>query len=524
MKAERGSASGAGTSAASMVTRGRPLAAAGVALMSLVCGGVACSGDVQDDAATSGALGAARFAALSAAVEAERLASGAPGVAVAVVEKGKVTFARGFGTRGKDDGPAGCSDEVRPTTLFRIGSDTKMLTAVALLQQVAERKVDLDAPVIRYLPSFHLDLTPSPVPRITVRQLLTHTSGLHDFLELDAPSTERSDAALASFVVGRYAAIGYVQSPPGAFHAYANPGYMLAGLVAETVGHKPYRRLMHDRVFAPLGMTRTFFLPSEVLADGDYANGRTCDPADPTCATGGVGPVVRPDSYDNPWGRPVGYAWSSVLDLAKVAAFLVHGDARILPRELWSAMTSAAVPVPESGGRSWYGFGIGVAPGIALAAPGKAVGYYPLTLLNHDGALAGYSANLSCLPARDFCFISLASGDNAFFNASLVTAIATLVDLPAPVQPPDLGPRPERFAAYAGTYVDPFVLGEIDIDDGPTGLSARVPVIDPTASFPLTPTAADNFVTAEGTPTTFIPDASGVYRYLYSRPYVAVRR
>ena len=51
-------------------------------------------------------------------------------------------------------------------------------------------------------------------------------------------------------------------------------------------------------------------------------------------------------------------------------------------------------------------------------------------LLAHDGALAGYSANLSCLPERDFCFISLASGDGAFFTSSLVTAIATLVELP----------------------------------------------------------------------------------------------
>jgi len=483
-----------------------------------------CNGEGEDDAVTSDSLRTSRFDALNAAVEAERIASGAPGVAVAVVEKGKVTFARGYGTRGKDDATPGCGDEVRPTTLFRIGSNTKMLTAVALLQQVADHKVDLEAPVVRYLPTFHLELTPAPVANITVRELLTHYSGLHDYLELDAPASERSDAALASFFAGRYGQIGYVQSPPGAFYAYANPGYMLAGLLAETVARKPYRRLLHERVLAPLGMNRTFFLASEVLADGDYANGRTCDPADPACATGGVGPVVRPDSYDNPWGRPAGYAWSSVLDLAKVAAFVMHGDSRVLPRDLWKSMTSAQVPMPESGGSSSYGFGVVVTPGFGLAQPGEVAGYYPLQLLTHDGALAGYSANMSCIPERDFCFISLASGDNAFFNASLVTAIATLVALPAPVSPPDLAPRPERFPAYAGTYVDPFVLGEIDIANGPTGLSAHIPVVDPTGSFPLMPTLVDNFVAADGTPATFIPDASGVYRYLYSRPFVAVRR
>ena len=493
-------------------------------LASVALGAGGCNAEGEDDAVTSGPLRASRFDALSAAVEAERITSGAPGVAVAVVEKGKVTFARGYGTRGTGEDIPCAGDEVRPTTLFRIGSNTKMLTAVALLQQVADHHVDLEAPVVHYLPTFHLDLTPSLVANINVRQLLTHSSGLHDYLELDAPANERSDAALASFFAGRYGQIGYVQSPPGAFYAYANPGYMLAGLLAETAAHKAYRHLLHERVLAPLGMNRTFFLASEVLADGDYANGRTCDPADPACAIGGVGPVVRPDSYDNPWGRPAGYAWSSVLDLAKVAAFLMHGDSRVLPRELWKAMTSAQVAMPESGGLSWYGFGVVVTPGFGLAPPGKTAGYYPLQLLTHDGALAGYSANLSCLPERDFCFISLASGDNAFFNASLVTAIATLVDLPAPVSPPDVAPRPERFPAYAGTYVDPFVLGEVDIANGPTGLSAHIPVVDPTGSFPLTPTLVDNFVAADGTPATFIPDASGVYRYLYSRPFVAVRR
>lgn len=523
MNARRRSAP-VGPSIVSRRTRGSLLSVA-VAMATVALSASGCNGDgeAEGDAVLADALGASRFAALSAAVEAERIASGAPGVAVAVVEKGKVTFARGFGSRGKEGNAPGCADEVRPTTLFRIGSDTKMLTAVALLQQVAERRVDLDAPVVRYLPSFHLRLTPAPVASITVRQLLTHASGLHDYLELDAAADERNDAALAGFVAGRYGDIGYVQSPPGAFYAYANSGYILAGLLAETVSHKPYRRLMHDHVFAPLGMARTFFLPSEVLADGDYANGQTCDPATPLCPPGGVGPVVRPDSYDNPWGRPAGYAWSSVLDLAKVAAFLVHGDTRILPHDLWKAMTSAEIPMPESGGLSSYGFGVVVAPGIGLAPPGKPAGYYALRLLTHDGALAGYSANLSCLPQRDFCFISLASGDNAFFNASLVTAIATLVDLPAPVQPPDVAPRPERFPAYAGTYFDPFVLGEIDIANGPVGLSAHVPVVDPTASFALTPTRVDNFVAADGTPTTFITDASGVYRYLYTRPYVAVR-
>ncbi len=206
-----------------------------------------------------------------------------------------------------------------------------MLTAIALLQPVEDGRVDLDAPVVRYVPGFHLALTPAPVAGITVRQLLTHASGLHDYLEVDAPAGEQTDAALSGFLTGRYGDLGYVQSPPGAFYAYSNPGYMLAGLIAQVASHTSYRRLMHDRVLAPLGMV------ADVLSCRRRSSPTATSRTACTCASGGrcelrhppgIGPIVRPDSYDNPWARPAGYAWSSVLDMARVATFLVHGDRR----------------------------------------------------------------------------------------------------------------------------------------------------------------------------------------------------
>jgi len=487
-----------------------------LAVLVVVASGAGCNGSDSNEVPQ-------RFAPLAQAVEAERVSLGAPGVAVAVVEKGQVTFAKGFGSK---DPTAAAGAPVEPTTLFRIGSTQKALTAIALLQTVQAGAVDLDRPITSYLPEFHLSQTPEPVAQITARHLLTHTSGLHDYLEIAAPADEATDAALAGFLTGRYADIGYVQSPPGAFHAYSNPGYMLAGLIAETVTGVPYRQLMHDRVLAMLGMNRTFFLPSEVIADGDYALGRTCDPAaDANCQNPpGIGPVVHPDSYDNPWGRPAGYAWSSVLDMAKLAAFLVHGDERVLGRDLTAAMMSPQVPIHESGGLTSYGYGVASSPGIRLASSQTQVDYYALRMIGHDGALSGYAANVSCLPERDFCFITLASGDGAFFISSLVTAIRTLVDLPAPSTGPDLAPRLDRLDAYAGNYVDPFALGPIQITRMGNSLSAFAPTLDPANTIPLTPTLVDNFAAADGTPVTFIPDANGTYTYLYSRPFVAVRQ
>ena len=115
--------------------------------------------------------------------------------------------------------------------------------------------------------------------------------------------------------------------PPGTFYNYANPNFDLAGLALERAGGVSYRQAVADRVLSPLGMTRTFFLPSEVIADGDFSDGAS------TTATGDPWDV-KPDSYDNAWLRPAGYAFSSVLDYAKFIQFLYAGNASVLVGQL----------------------------------------------------------------------------------------------------------------------------------------------------------------------------------------------
>ena len=129
-----------------------------------------------------------RFAPLAQAVEAERIALGAAGVAVAIVENGQVTFAKGFGSKNPT---AAAGPQVEPTTLFRIGSTQKALTAIALLQTVQAGAVDLDRPITSYLPTFHLAQTPEPVSQITARHLLTHTSEGYTTISRSRPRPAR---------------------------------------------------------------------------------------------------------------------------------------------------------------------------------------------------------------------------------------------------------------------------------------------------------------------------------------------
>jgi CubicO group peptidase (beta-lactamase class C family) len=467
-----------------------------------------------------------RFKPLAEAVEQERGALGATGVAVAIVERGEVTFARGFGAKS-----ATGTEPVQATTLFRIGSSGKMLTALGVLKAVESGRLDLDDPVIRHVPAFHLNRTPDAVAGIRVRHLLSHTSGLADYAETAAPANERTEAALEGFLTGRYADIGYVASPPGAVFAYSNPGFELAGLVAQKATGMPFRTLMRETVFAPLGMNRTYFLAQEVLADGDYAVGAHCTATDPQCSEPELGPVVRPDSYDNPWSWPAGFEWSSVLDMARLGRLLTQGDRRVLNEDLRRSMLSAQVSTKECGDVVGYGFGVFLSRGQGVPDPSTgAQRWYTMPVANHDGDIPGFASTFFCLPEQQFCFIALANASNAHFNNSLLVALQTLADLPSPGTLPNVAPRPERYPLYAGAYVDPFEVGRIEVTTDGSKLLIEIPALD-ASSTPygreLAPTAIDNFnltiAGQEPRALTFIADSTGVYRYLRSRPYLAVR-
>lgn len=125
--------------------------------------------------------------------------------------------------------------------------------------------LDLDAPIARAIPD--LALSGEEARELTLRRLLSQQSGLRDFIELDGSP---EDAALAEFVSGPGLSddVAFI-NPPGAFWNYSNPNYYIAGRALEAAVGVPYRQAIEERVFAPLGMGRSFLRPGDVLADGD---------------------------------------------------------------------------------------------------------------------------------------------------------------------------------------------------------------------------------------------------------------
>jgi CubicO group peptidase (beta-lactamase class C family) len=445
----------------------------------------------------------------ASAFDAERASKKIPGCSVALLEKGKVAFSRGFGTRGP-----GSSKPADERTLYRIGSNTKALTALAVLRLVDDGKVSLDGKLVDYVPGVTI---PGPdLASLSVRQLLTHETGLADYLEIDA---SHDDAALLSYFTGtQVTQTEYFMDPPGTFYDYSNPNFMLAGLVAEQVGGVPYRQMMHDRVFAPLGMTRTLFLASDAIADGDVSEGVTDG------SYGVAAGRVAVDAYDNAWGRPAGYAFSSVLDYARFLEFLYAGDTSVLSDAERKAMQAQEVDTLEDADIVGYGFGVENDGGFYLGND-----YYETTLLTHGGLIPGYQSNWFMLPASGWGIVAFCNSDADFPDTSFAESLRDLAPLPAPSAPPNDAPDPSTYAKIAGAYYDANYLGHVSIAANGGGLTISMPDMDAqsvTYDKTLTPFAIDNFTfkfDGQDTAVTFIPDGAGGYAWMRTRGFVAKR-
>jgi len=198
----------------------------------------------------------AAFARVDSMIEDQLKQGGVPGGALVIVHGDKVVHARGFGVADA------AGRRVTAETPFYLGSTTKSFTALAILELVEEGRVDLDAPVQRYVPWFTLADTAFS-RRITVRQLLMHSGGIPGRAGeywLDDPDTS---AAAAERHVRRLAGV----KPVHGFQ-YSNANYTTLGLVVEAASGMPYAAYLRARVLAPLDMRHTHTERADAERDG----------------------------------------------------------------------------------------------------------------------------------------------------------------------------------------------------------------------------------------------------------------
>jgi CubicO group peptidase (beta-lactamase class C family) len=166
---------------------------------------------------------------------------------VLLSEGGKVTLEKGFGTKVPQRMVrARTPSDFLPGDSWRWASVTKQITATIAMQDVAAGRLDLDAPITRYLPAFK----GTTGKRITVGMLLGHTSGLPDSNAGDGAAFRPGARVLPDAVCA-----GAVRDQPGKSFNYDNCDYIIAGRVLEVVNRKPYAQLLTERITKPLGMT-----------------------------------------------------------------------------------------------------------------------------------------------------------------------------------------------------------------------------------------------------------------------------
>ncbi len=168
--------------------------------------------------------------------------------AVLVAENGRVIYKKGFGM-------ANMEWEIpnQPDTKFRIGSVTKQFTAALIMQLVEEGKLKLDGKLTDYLPDYRKDTG----ERVTIHQLLNHTSGIPSYTGLPGffQNESRNPYSVKDFV--KKFASGDLEFEPGTKYSYNNSGYFLLGAIIEQVTGKTYEKVLQERIFDPLGMKDT---------------------------------------------------------------------------------------------------------------------------------------------------------------------------------------------------------------------------------------------------------------------------
>src|ERR1700736_1181585 len=195
------------------------------------------------------ALGVEKRAKIEKAVSAFMTASSVPGVSVAVVQNGQPIWSSGFGMSDLEDFTPATS-----STLYRLGSISKPITAVAILQLYERGKLDLDAPIQKYCPAF-----PQKDSPITSRQLLAHLGGIRHYNQDgkgDVPDDSARHFATMEESLQLFAADPLVAKPGTQFH-YSTYGYTLLGCVLEGASSQKYVDFVRENVFRTAAMEHT---------------------------------------------------------------------------------------------------------------------------------------------------------------------------------------------------------------------------------------------------------------------------
>jgi len=261
-------------------------------------------------------------------------------------------------------------EKMQPDTLFWIASQSKGITAAAVMMLVDEEKIALDDPVEKYLPEFtgQMVVTEKTADRvvlkkpshpITIREVLSHVSGLPFRSEIETPTLDGLPLAAAV----RSYAMTPLQTEPGTHYQYSNAGINTAARVLEVVSGMKYEDFMQQRLFTPLGMKDTTFWPNEEQVSR-LAKSYRPNAAKTNLVEYPLGQLISPlTSRTNRFPMPAGGLFSTAKDTARFCQMLLNGGRlngkRYLSEAAVTTLTTRQTPKAI---RNSYGLGLSVGP------------------------------------------------------------------------------------------------------------------------------------------------------------------
>lgn len=251
-----------------------------------------------------------------------------PGASVLVIENGKSVVSRSYGLADLEAHVA-----AEPQTNYRLASVSKQFTAASILLLAQDGKLSLDDRLRKWLPSL-----PASVDAITLKQVLTHTSGLIDYEDVMAQDATENEQVHDADVLRLLESQDRTYFAPGTDYRYSNSGYALLALVVEKASDKRYAAFLNDRIFAPLGMGHTVAYEKGVSTVADRAYGYSLID----------GKWRRTDQSSTSAVLGDGGIYSSIGDLAKWDAALYHdrlldAQSRKLASTPWTKTDDPAV-------------------------------------------------------------------------------------------------------------------------------------------------------------------------------------
>lgn len=308
-----------------------------------------------------------------------------PGAAVAVFKNGKIVKAEGYGLASVE-----FNAPVTKETVFEIGSISKQMTAAAIMLLVEEGKINLDEKIQTYLPN-----TPDAWKNVSVRNLLTHTSGIKSYSSLSGFELTKR-LSRDEFI--KSVAVHPLEFETGSRYLYSNSGYNLLGFIIEKVTGKSYWDFMRTRIFKPLGMNQTADRDPKYIirnrATGyEWQNNR----------------LVGRD-YDLTDVFAAGAIVSTITDLTRWEAAL-HGDS-LLKKESKAQMWT---PVLLNDGKP-YPYGLGF----------RVTDFRRHKLISHSGQTAGFGANISRYVDDDLSVIVLTNLGEIGLSSAIAQRIAKI--------------------------------------------------------------------------------------------------